>query len=67
MHCIKCGQAGHLSIGCRGLRKPSDQMEHVDLAVQTVPPPSQAEGNSNMEELLHQRIKQLEATEATSQ
>lgn len=42
-------------------------MEQVDLAVQTVSPPSQAEGSSKMEELLHQRIKQLEAKESALQ
>ena len=68
-HCFKCGQSGHFSNGCRAQRKSAGTSGQVDVAGHHVTPPaalpqSQGEPCSNINELISDRIRQLEAREA---
>lgn len=65
-HCLKCGQSGHFSRGCRGPRRLTEKPDGMKVTVQAVTPPKppaphQAEPDNAVHEALRERIEQLEA------
>lgn len=64
-HCFKCGQAGHLSRGCRAQRKPPSLTEQVNVSGHSVEHPlptgqNQAAEPHKIQQLITQSIKHLE-------
>uniref|UniRef100_A0A3B3IJJ6 Gypsy retrotransposon integrase-like protein 1 n=2 Tax=Oryzias latipes TaxID=8090 RepID=A0A3B3IJJ6_ORYLA len=57
-HCFKCGHSGHFSRGCRAEAEKTDRMK---VNVQTAASPNLPEEDSKVQEMLFDRIKQLEA------
>lgn len=62
-HCFKCGSKGHFSRGCRGARVAGNRPETVTVQPQKGAPTSRksSEADSKVQELLLDRIRQLEA------
>lgn len=65
-NCFKCGQSGHFSRGCRGQWRLAGKPEVMKVTIQGVAapkllPPSQAESDDKVHELLCNRLRQLEA------
>lgn len=61
-HCFKCGALGHAARGCRASKNPAEGRCDVKISTQSMRPENSAStGYSDSQELLRQRIRQLEA------
>ncbi|CAM4578673.1 unnamed protein product [Leuciscus chuanchicus] len=66
-HCFRCGVVGHAARGCRAPKNPAEGRSDVKISVHSMRPDSSTsilsycDPQEKTQELLRQRIKQLEA------